>query len=46
MAISDTSKAPSRTIGLKPLWVGEYAAKSSVTKSDLTDPSFSAAVQG
>src|SRR5260370_11057941 len=46
MAISDTSKAPSRTIGLKPLWVGEYSAKSSVTRSDLTDPSFSAAVQG
>src|SRR5260370_23255444 len=46
MAISDTSKAPSRTIGLKPLLVGEYAAKSSVTRSDLTDPSFSAAVQG
>src|ERR1700681_2330903 len=46
MAISETSKAPSRTIGLKPLWVGEYSAKSSVTKSDLTDPSFSAAVQG
>src|SRR5260370_38395860 len=46
MAISDTSKAPSRTIGLKPLLVGEYSAKSSVTRSDLTDPSFSAAVQG
>src|SRR5229473_443472 len=46
IAISDTSKAPSRTIGLKPLWVGEYSAKSSVTRSDLTDPSFSAAVQG
>src|SRR5713226_4094836 len=46
IAISETSKAPSRTIGLKPLLVGEYAAKSSVTKSDFTDPSFSAAVQG
>jgi hypothetical protein len=46
MAISDTSKAPSRTIGLKPLLVGEYSAKSSVTKSEVTDPFFSAAVQG
>src|SRR6266481_9898683 len=46
MAISETSKACSRTIGLKPLLVGEYSAKSSVTRSDLIDPSFSAAVQG
>src|SRR2546421_2816301 len=46
MAISETSKAPSRTIGLKPLLVGEYSAKSSVTESDLTDPFFSAAVPG
>src|SRR5229473_556603 len=45
MAISETSKAPSRTIGLKPLLVGEYSAKSSVTKSDLIEPFFSAAVQ-
>src|SRR6267142_4204031 len=45
MAISETSKAPSRTIGLKPLLVGEYSAKSSVTRSDLIDPSFSADVQ-
>src|SRR5882724_4785889 len=46
MAISETSNAASRTIGLKPLLVGEYCAKSSVTESDLIDPSFSAAVQG
>src|ERR1700681_4407479 len=46
MAISETSKAPSRTIGLKPLLVGEYSTKSSVTESDLTEPFFSAAVQG
>src|SRR5258705_10140827 len=45
MAISETSKAPSRTIGLKPLLVGEYSAKSSVTRSDLIEPSFSAEVQ-
>src|SRR5258707_1604337 len=45
MAISETSKAPSRTIGLKPLLVGEYSAKSSVTRSDLIEPSFSADVQ-
>src|SRR5882724_7456988 len=45
MAISETSNAPSRTIGLKPLLVGEYSAKSSVTRSDLIDPSFSADVQ-
>src|ERR1700722_8629207 len=46
MAISETSKAPSRTIGLKPLLVGEYSTKSSVTVSDLTDPFFSAVVPG
>src|SRR5665213_4114788 len=46
MAISETSKAPSRTIGLKPLLVGEYSAKSSVTESDLTDPCFSAVLPG
>src|SRR3984893_13698285 len=46
MAISETSKAPSRTIGLKPLLVGEYSTKSSSTKSDLIDPFFSAAVAG
>src|ERR1700733_3528596 len=46
MAISETSKAPSRTIGLKPLLVGEYATKSSVTESDLTDLFFSAVVPG
>src|ERR1700680_3469033 len=46
MAISETSKAPSRTIGLKPLLVGEYSAKSKLTRSDLSDPSFSALVQG
>src|ERR1700704_6817260 len=45
MAISETSKATSRTIGLKPLLVGEYSAKSSVTRSDLIEPSFSADVQ-
>src|SRR5258707_13325672 len=45
MAISETSKAPSRTIGLKPLLVGEYSAKSSVTRSDLIEPPFSADVQ-
>src|SRR5712691_10318961 len=45
MAISETSKAASRTIGLKPLLVGEYSAKSSVTRSDLIEPSFSADVQ-
>src|ERR1700730_6892401 len=44
MAISETSKAPSRTIGLKPLLAGEYSAKSSVTESDLIHPSFSADV--
>src|SRR5882724_8612456 len=32
-------------MGLKPLLVGEYSAKSSVTKSDLIEPFFSAAVQ-
>src|ERR1700681_1150259 len=46
MAISETSKAPSRTIGLKPLLVGEYSAKSSVTRSDLIAPFFSADVPG
>src|SRR3981081_901431 len=46
MAISETSKAPSRTIGLKPLLVGEYSAKSSVTRSDLIEPFFSADVPG
>src|SRR3981189_1428002 len=46
MAISETSKAPSRTIGLKPLLVGEYSAKSSVTRSDLIEPFFSAKVPG
>src|SRR3978361_2321320 len=46
MAISETSNAPSRTIGLKPLLVGEYSAKSSVTESDLTAPLFRAAVPG
>src|SRR3981189_3116095 len=46
MAISEPSKAPSRTIGLKPLLVGEYSAKSSVTRSDLIEPPFSADVQG
>src|ERR1700730_8609384 len=46
MAISETSKAPSRTIGLKPLLVGEYSAKSNATRSDLSDPFFNAAVQG
>src|ERR1700754_628859 len=46
MAISETSKAPSRTIGLKPLLVGEYSTKSNETRSDLTDPFFSAAVPG
>src|SRR6267143_3193965 len=45
MAISETSKAASRTIGLKPLLVGEYSAKSSVTRSDLIEPPFSADVQ-
>src|SRR3954453_23577349 len=46
MAISETSNAPSRTIGLKPLLVGEYSTKSNETRSDLTDPFFSAAVPG
>src|SRR5665213_1499414 len=46
MAISETSNAPSRTIGLKPSLVGEYSAKSSATESDLTDPFFSAVVPG
>src|SRR5450631_3360430 len=46
MAISETSKAASRTIGLKPLLVGEYSAKSSVTRSDLIAPFFSADVPG
>src|SRR5712692_6087852 len=46
MAISETSKAPSRTIGLKPLLVGEYSAKSSVTRYDLIEPFFSADVPG
>src|ERR1700688_3510351 len=46
MAISETPKAPSRTIGLKPLLVGEYSTKSSLTESDLTEPFFSAVVQG
>src|ERR1700737_4356532 len=46
MAISETSKAPSRTIGLKPLLVGEYSTKSNVTRSDLINPFFSAAVRG
>src|SRR5215216_3704294 len=40
------SNAPSRTIGLKPLLVGEYDAKSNSTRSDLTDPFLSAAVPG
>ena len=46
MAISETSNAPSRTIGLKPLLVGEYCANSNSTRSDLTRPFFSAAVPG
>ena len=46
MAISETSNAASRTIGLKPLLVGEYCAKSNETESDLIDPFFSAAVPG
>src|SRR5260370_19098147 len=46
MAISETSNACSRTIGLKPLVVGEWSAKSKVTKSDLIDPFFNAAVPG
>src|SRR5664279_6646146 len=46
MAISETSNAPSRTMGLKPLLVGEYAMKSNSTKSDLTVPFFSATVPG
>src|SRR6266436_39749 len=46
MAISETSKAASRTIGLKPLLVGEYSTKSNSTRSDLIDPFFSAAVPG
>src|SRR5258708_23145497 len=46
MAISETSKAPSRTIGLKPLLVGEYSAKASATRSDLIAPFFSADVPG
>src|SRR5215208_3711081 len=31
-------------MGLKPLLVGEYSAKSNSTRSDLIDPFFSAAV--
>src|ERR1700681_4740224 len=46
MTIAETSKAPSRTIGLKPLLVGEYSAKSSVTRSDLIEPFFSTDVPG
>src|SRR5882724_3648628 len=46
MAISEASKAASRTIGLKPLLVGEYSTKSNSTKSDLIDPFFNAAVHG
>src|SRR5450631_3873271 len=46
MAISETSNAPSRTIGLKPLLVGEYSTKSNSTNSDLIVPFFSAAVPG
>src|SRR5664279_6625857 len=46
MAISETSNAPSRTIGLKPLLVGEYSTKPNSTKSALIVPFFSAAVPG
>src|ERR1700681_2130161 len=46
MAISETSKAASRTIGLKTLLVREYSAKSSVTRSGLIEPFFSAEVPG
>src|SRR3954468_13754890 len=40
------SNAPSRTIGLKPLLVGEYGTKSNATRSDRIDPFLSAAVPG
>src|SRR5579864_7970568 len=46
MASSETSNAPSRTIGLKPLLVGLYSMKSNSTISDLIDPFFNAAVPG
>src|SRR5215216_6659170 len=40
------SNAASRTIGLKPLLVDEYCAKSNSTRSDLIDPFLSAVVPG
>src|SRR6478752_867544 len=46
MAISETSNAASRTIGLKPLWAGEKSTKSNATVSDLIAPFFNAAVPG
>src|ERR1700756_2030324 len=46
MAISETSNACSRTIGLKPLLVGVVSTKSKLTRSDGSAPLLNAAVPG
>ncbi len=46
MAISDTSKRPSRTIGLKPVLVGWKSANASETLSEAISPVLRAEVRG
>src|SRR5262245_54100739 len=46
MAISDTSKRASRTIGLKPVLMGLKSANAKLTLSETISPFFSAEVTG